>query len=179
MDAEYIKPESESIIEKAKQSEAAGASAFMNPEPKLAKKGPGRPKGAKSETKSKDERPKDEPKKAFIETKVLCYPIAKAVSIAGVSYTGDPRAAMSPDEAEMVAGALGGILDKYLPDAMQSFGAEIALTVAMGQYGLRLYAIKKSNDDAKRRAEGARSQAEHKSSADVTDLATDVTPMQF
>ena len=154
MEAE-LKTETASIIDKAKISEAAGASSFMNPEPKTAKKGPGRPKKA-SEPKKEEDKKQDDTK-PLIETKALCYPIVKIVSVAGVNYTKDARAALTPQEADGMAEALGLVLDKYMPDAMKNYGPEIALTLCMGQYGLRLYAIKKLQEE-KLQKENAASQ---------------------
>lgn len=144
-----INQESVSIIEKAKISESEGATAFMNPEPKKAKKRPGRPKNSeKSDEPKKEENKKAESKGPMIETKALCYPLVKGVSVMGVSYTGDPRAALSAQEADAMAEAMGAIFDKYMPNVMQDWGAEAALVMSFGQYGLRLYAIKKLQEES-------------------------------
>ncbi len=170
-----LKPESESIIDKAKQSEAAGASAFMNPEPKTAKKGPGRPKGVKSEkTDNKAQDPKkEEPKKGpHIETKVLCYPIVKGISSAGVMYCGDNRAAMTMDEVDNIAGSMGLLFDKYLPDIMQNYGLEAAFVLAMSQYTLRLYAIKKIKTmEAAKQQEKTKQEARPQGDVNMNGLA--------
>lgn len=174
---ETEKSTTEQIIEKAKESEAAGASAFMNPEPKKAKGKPGRPKGSASVSSSaksretgadsKTDGKKEEKPQFEIPTKVLCYPIVKGISVGGVYYTNNPRAAMTPDEAEAMAQALGMVLDKYMPDAMKNFGPEMALAFSLGQYGIRLYAIKKvmEAEQAKKapshNPEAPRPQSEH------------------
>ena len=172
---ETEKTSSEQIIEKAKESEAVGASAFMNPEPKKAKGKPGRPKGSSgsssigktSEPKKEEREDKKAEPKFEIPTKVLCYPIVKGISVGGVYYTNNPRAAMTPDEAEAMAQALGMVLDKYMPDAMKNFGPEMALAFSLGQYGIRLYAIKKvmEAEQAKKapqhNPEAPRPQSEH------------------
>lgn len=147
-----VNPESLSIIEKAKISESEGQSAFMNPEPKRAKKGPGRPKKEFSEkSESKQSEPKkQESKGPMIETKALCYPLVKGISVMGVSYTNDPRAALTSQEADQMAEAMGLIFDKYLPNVMSDWGAEAAIIMAFGQYGLRLYAIKKLQEESKK-----------------------------
>ena len=146
-----VNPESLSIIEKAKISESEGQSAFMNPEPKKAKKSPGRPKKEQSEkTEQKTETKKAESKGPMIETKALCYPLVKGVSVMGVSYTNDPRAALTAQEADQMAEAMGLIFDKYLPNVMTDWGAEAAIVMAFGQYGLRLYAIKKLQEETKK-----------------------------
>lgn len=173
----------DSIIEKAKESEQSGATSFMRPEPKQAKKGRGRPPKDKSDAKKeapKQENKSEEKKGPFIETKVLCYPLVKGISIAGVNYTKDPRAAMSADEAEAMADAMGKIFDKYLPDLMQNYGAEAALCLAMGQYGIRLYAIKKLQQEEAKKKYEAQSRPEastpprpERSVKGIPDLASD------
>ena len=146
-----INPESASIIDKAKISESEGQSAFMNPEPKRAKKGPGRPKNSeKTSEPKKDENKKQESKGPMIETKALCYPLVKGISVMGVSYTGDARAALTSQEADQMAEAMGLIFDKYLPNVMSDWGAEAAIVMAFGQYGLRLYAIKKLQQESQK-----------------------------
>lgn len=137
----------EELIKKAKESEDSGAHAFMQPEVKQAKRGRGRPKkdGSTSEASPKKEAAsskKDEAPKFDIPTKMLCYPIVKGISSAGVNYCKDPRAALTPSEADDMAGALGMILDKYMPDAAANYGPELMLGLSFGQYALRLHAIK-------------------------------------
>lgn len=176
---DQITPESVSIIEKAKISEAEGQSAFMNPEPKKAKKGPGRPKkenSEKSETKPHEPKKQTEQKGPMIETKALCYPLVKGVSVIGVSYTGDPRAALSAQEADQMAEAMGLIFDKYMPDMMQNWGAEAALVMAFGQYGLRLYAIKKLQQETQRPQPTQQKQPEFQQEI-KNDLVIDPQPM--
>lgn len=146
MEIENQKSEAELIIESAKLAESE-AKPFTSPIKQ--KRKPGRPKNSeKAEAGPKESEKKaegGEPQKPQfnIPTKVICYPIVKVVSAVGVSYVGDPRAALSADEAEGMAGAIGMVLDKYMPDAMSKYGPELVLGLSLGQYGLRLYAIKK------------------------------------
>lgn len=147
MEIDEIKTPSDEIIEKAKESESISGSNFMDPKIKKEKKETrGRPRKNADQTK---DAPKTENKsqnsdpKFNIPTKVLCYPVCRAVSSFGVSYTNNPQAGMTSDEIEGLASSLGLVLDKYLPDAMSKFGPELILAFNLGQYGLRLYAIKK------------------------------------
>lgn len=141
----------EQIIENAKKTEeVTQVQGSMIPPAKEPKKGRGRPPGsgkkqdASNSHQKNEENVKDAPRPQFnIPTKVICYPLIKGVSAAGVSFVGDPRAAISADEAEGMAEALGMVLDKYMPDAMAKWGPELVLGMNLGQYGLRLYAMKK------------------------------------
>ena len=61
----------------------------------------------------------------------------------GVSYVGDPKAAMTPDDLEAFATGLGLVIDKHLPDAMKNYGPEMMFAMALTQYGVRIMAMKK------------------------------------
>lgn len=175
---DQLNAESTSIIEKAKISESEGQSAFMNPEPKKAKKGPGRPKKDNAEkSEQKSEPRKQEPKGPMIETKALCYPLVKGVSVMGVSYTGDARAALTAQEADHMAEAMGLIFDKYMPSMMQDYGAEAALIMSFGQYGLRLYAIKKLQQEAQKPTQAQKPQEFQQEVKN--DLVLDPQPMSL
>lgn len=140
-----LKTPSDEIIEKAKESESISGSNFMDPKIKKEKKETrGRPKKDKTQQNASEKiENKDQEPKFNIPTKVLCYPVCRAVSSFGVSFTNNPQAGMTPDEIEGLASSLGLVFDKYLPDAMSKYGPELALSFSLGQYGLRLYAIKK------------------------------------
>lgn len=150
METQTQKTEAESIIEKAKISEESGGSQFMNPQPKEIKKGRGRPKKVDSE-KSQAESPKKTEEKSGpkinIPTKTLMYPAVKMISMGGVSFTGDARAAVTSDEADAMAEALGMLADKWMPDLMASWGPEAMCALVFAQYGTRLYAIKKLQEE--------------------------------
>lgn len=171
------------IIEKAKTSESAGGASFMDPQPKVAKKGRGRPKGSTSDKKSSDEGPKiseDVKKGPQIESKVFCYPIVKVMSIGAVSYTKDPRAACTPQEAENLSETMGALFDKHLPDMLQHYGVEAAFILALGQWGMRLVAIKKLQTEAMKKQAESEAQSTKMRPQEATsfnDLAKDVTPM--
>lgn len=146
MDEIKLNP-SEEIIKKAEENEKSSESQFMSPKDKKSEKKRGRPKKEFKDEELKKDNPEKEAPKFNIPTKVICYPITKAISAAGVSYTNEPRAALTPDEAEGMAEALGLILDKYMPDVGNKYGPELMLSLSLGQYGLRLYAIKKLKEE--------------------------------
>lgn len=81
-----------------------------------------------------------------IPTSLIMKPVAQFVSTLGVGYVGDPRAGMTPDELENVATALGLVLDKYAPMLFDKYAAECMLAIALGQYSLRIIAMKKALD---------------------------------
>lgn len=146
--------QSDEIIEKAKKSEELGSTPFMNPEAKEGPKKRGRKPGStnkakdssftsdKKESPGKTESEAQTPK-FDIPTKTLCYLPARAVSAWGVSYVGDPKAAMTPDDLEAFATGLGMVIDKHLPDAMKNYGPEMMFAMALTQYGVRIMAMKK------------------------------------
>ena len=84
-----------------------------------------------------------------IPSKEIAKPVAGFISNMGVSYVGDPRAGMTPDELEMMATAMGMVMDKYLPTVMGQYGAEAMLILSLGQYGVRIMAMKKYLDQEK------------------------------
>lgn len=150
METEIPKSPSDEIIENAKKSEELGSTSFMDPQPKEGPKRKGRPPKDKSKvftekTDTKDSKAsQDTSGPAFnIPTKQLCYLPAKAVSAWGVSYVGDPKAAMTPDDLEAFATGLGLVIDKHLPDAMKNYGPEMMFAMALTQYGVRIMAMKK------------------------------------
>lgn len=145
---------SEEIIKKAEENEKSSESQFMSPKEKKTEKKRGRPSKSAQSEKSDDikkENIEKENPKFNIPTKVVCYPITKAVSALGVSYTNEPKAALTPDEADAMAEAMGLILDKYMPDIGNKYGPELMLGLSLGQYGLRLYAIKKLKEEQLKR----------------------------
>lgn len=153
----------EKLIANAKAAEINSESIPVMP--KVKEKGKRGPKpGSKRNLKSSEKITQDDNKSAESEpirpkfdipTKALCYPFIKVLSSAGVSYTNEPRAAIGAEEAEGMASALGMVLDKYLPDAMAKWGPELVLGASLGQYGLRIYAIKKLQIDKMRMQQAA------------------------
>lgn len=166
---------SDEIIDRAKESEETGGASFMNPEGKKAKKPRGRPKkeaSDKFETKSSDPKKSEaESKISQIPTKVICYPIVKAMSVGAVYAVKDPRAAATPDEAEGLAEAMALVFDKHLPDLLSKYGAESMLCLALGQWGIRLVAIAKiKKSEAEKAAEQAKHRPRPQESVNTVDL---------
>lgn len=129
--------------------------AFMEPGQKVkAKKG--RPPGSKTK-KVVGESPSKkaaEPTQAAPEvptSQILKMPL-QMLSQAAVKYTEHPQAAMTPDELNGMADCLGALLDKYMPNAFNAYGLEIATVMVVGQYGLRVAACKRAVDQAKEKA---------------------------
>lgn len=131
------------LIEKAKLSESQGTSNFMDPKPRVGKKRGPKPKSEKIEVKSENKDSKPENPAFNIPTQILCIPFARGVSSLGVNYIGDPRAGMTAGELNELATAMGLVLDKYMPDIGKNYGPELMLSFALGQYGIRLMAMKK------------------------------------
>lgn len=159
METEIQKPSSEELINQAREFDAGKSNLKSEPKVGGKKRGPYKPR----EKSAKDTRPEKPPieeqkqdaPKFNIPTEALCYPVVKAMSGMAVAYTKEPRAAMTPDEAEGIAKAMGMVLDKYLPDVASKYGPELVLGVSLGQYGLRLYAIKQVQAQAMRSHEQA------------------------
>lgn len=140
------------LKESAKISEEQGSNSFMEPEIKQPKRKQGRPKGSTKDksgpsVSGESANPKSDPKQEKpqfnIPTKALCYPVGQALSSVAVNYVGHTKAAMSPEELESFADALGMVLDKYLPDALSKYGPEMMLGFALTQWSVRLVAMKK------------------------------------
>ena len=150
-------PASDKIILNAKKSESVVTDGPMIPKPKEGPKKRGRKPKAETEfiNPKKEETKQDasETKPKFeIPTHVICYPIVKAVSVVGVNIAKDNRAAISANEAEDMARAMGMVMEKYMPDAMSKWGPELMLGLSLGQYSLRVYALAKMNHEAQMRA---------------------------
>lgn len=134
----------------SKAQEQAESAAFMEPGEKV-KKSRGRPKGstsAKKESKKVGEAQGEEPKAARPETQTIptaqvVRPFVNLLSSAGAAFAEDERARMRPEELEAGAQALGMLVDKYMPNLINAYGVEITCLMVFGQYGLRVYAIKK------------------------------------
>src|SRR4051812_23503504 len=115
METEEIKS-TDNLIKMAKDSEAEKKT-DLAAEPKLAKKRG--PKGPRNKGPEKSEKKTDSPRAENplppFPTKALCYPVLKGISAMGVQYTGDPKAAISMEEAEGMATAMELVINKYAP----------------------------------------------------------------
>lgn len=81
-----------------------------------------------------------------IPSKEIAKPLVSLVSAGAVAWVQHPKAAMSPEELEGGAQALGLLLDKYMPTMVTKYGIEIMCVMVFGQYGLRVFALKKVMD---------------------------------
>lgn len=142
----------EIIKEKAEEADSAQA-AFMEPGTKI-KKARGRPRkdpSKKSESKKASEPeapPKTEPQ---IPTTQIIRPAMQMLTDRIADGIGDPRAKATHDELEIMCQCLGGLIDKYAPDALSKYGLEITSVMVFGQYGLRVYSLKRAVDAEKRK----------------------------
>ena len=82
-----------------------------------------------------------------IPSKEIAKPVIKVISSVGESLAEDSRARMSSDEIEACSEALGLVLDKYAPKIMKDYGPEMVLGITLGQYGLRILALKKMKQE--------------------------------
>jgi hypothetical protein len=87
---------------------------------------------------------------SVISSKEIGRPIAQFISSTAISYVEDPRAGMTPDELENLSMALGLVMDKYMPDLLNKYGPEAMLCICLGQYGIRVMAMKKYLDAEKK-----------------------------
>ena len=154
---------SEKIIENALKSETIATDGPMIPKGKEGPKKKGRPRKTETEQPRKSAEKMDaEPQKPKfdIPSQVICYPIVKVISVAGVAVAKDQRAAITSSEADDLSRALGMVMDKWMPDAMAKWGPEVMLGLSLGQYGLRVYALAMSNKERAARTQAQQPQAE-------------------
>ena len=139
------------------------AKGFMNPEPP--KRGRGRPRkeqvssGASSAEQSSPDQRQAPTAPNVIPTAQIVKPLVGVVSRLGANFVCPSthpyhqRMLMTQDETEVICHSLGLVLDKWMPSAMSKWGPEIALSVALGQYGMRIMAAKAVVESEKKKAE--------------------------
>lgn len=121
----------------------------MSPEEKAKKaeeqklKAENKQKSFTDQPQSQSQQPQSEP---LISSKQIAKPVAQFVSTLAVNYVKDPRAGMTPDELENLSMAMGLLMDKYMPLVMNQYGAEAMFCIVLGQYGMRVMAMKKVLD---------------------------------
>lgn len=141
----------QSLAQEARMHEG-DAKAFMQPEPPKAKRGRPRKRdesGMNSDPKIASPPPPNMPPP--IPTAKIVKPLVHVVSRLGEGYAGHPAAAMKPEELEAISESLGLVLDKWMPTIAGQFGAELMLGVALGQYGLRIMAVRKYVEDEEKK----------------------------
>lgn len=142
---EPVKTTAEQIIENSRISEGMGTNNPLVPKPDK-KKAKGRPKltDAEKEARKKEKEASSGPKIKMpeIDSSVLCLPLCRVMSNAAVSWTKEPKAAMTQAEAMSMADAMGAMLDKYAPGILEKYGAEAIFFLAVGQWSYRVYEIK-------------------------------------
>lgn len=144
-------PDTNKIAEMANEAKSVSSTEFMKP----GSKKKGRPKltdqeKAERAKKQKEnvktdnpQNPQDNPQPQGIPSKEICKPLAHLISQVGVNYTKVAQAAMTPQELENVATAMGLCMDKYMPVIMTKYAAECMLVYALGTWSIRIVAIKK------------------------------------
>lgn len=131
------------LIKKSQELDASPQTKLFDPEVPQAKKR-GRPR--KDEPQKENLKKPETPRTDFINkvpTKVLCLPITKVISSAGVAVVGDKRAEMNDTEIDSISDGMALVFDKYLPALLGNYGAEIALITALGGYATRLAILNK------------------------------------
>lgn len=163
---------SEKIIENALKSETIATDGPMIPKGKEAPKKKGRPRKTEEKPSEKAEKvEQDQTKPKFdIPSQVICYPIVKVISVAGVAIAKDQRAAITSSEADDLARAMGMVMDKWMPDAMAKWGPEVMLGLSLGQYGLRIYALGMSNKERARQSQAQQPMQERPQTGPVSNI---------
>jgi len=77
-----------------------------------------------------------------LPTEAMCEPLVAALSGLGVTIADSPDAAMSEDEKKACTQALAAIMDKYLPDLGNKFGAELIFLSAFGMYAYKVNTVR-------------------------------------
>ena len=117
---------------------------FMEP----GKKRRGRPKGSKTKTASAAPvNPMGEgaPQVPDIEaTKKLVAPAVAGLSALGVKLAEDEAAAMQKTEMEVIVDSAAACVNQYLPGVLGEHANAVVLSVALGQWALRVYLLRQA-----------------------------------
>lgn len=133
------------LSEKAKTMEPT--SLMDTPKPKKSR---GRPPKEKIEAQIPKEEPKTAPQPQIPTSLILRTPLDIASKTVAAAYVGDMRAAMTSDELNACSEALGMLIDKYFPNVLEKYGPEVMCIMVFGQYGIRLYALKRAIEEEKK-----------------------------
>lgn len=157
----------ENLAKSAK--DVSGNAGFMDPQIKEKKK-VGRPSNAEKAKSAKDQKtralggnpqnPQSGPQAppeiqalASIPSKDIARPLVSLISTGAVAWVNHPAAAMKTDELEAGSQALGLLIDKYMPGVISRYGIEAMCLMVFGQYGLRVFALKKYIEIETKKAE--------------------------
>lgn len=117
---------------------------FMEP----GKKKRGRPKGSKSKpVENAQVNPLGSsapPVPDIAATKKLVEPAVAALSMLGVKLAEDEAAAMVPTEMEIIADSAAACVNQYLPGVLGAHANAVVLSVALGQWALRVYLLRQA-----------------------------------
>ena len=118
---------------------------FMEP----GKKKRGRPKGSKNNAKPQTAsiNPMGGEAQAVPDiaaTKKLVEPAVAALSMLGVKLAEDEAAAMVPTEMEIIADSAAACVNQYLPGVLGAHANAVVLSVALGQWALRVYLLRQA-----------------------------------
>lgn len=155
-----------SEIKSSAQANEAEQAPFMTPG---TKRGRGRPPGSRKRdqattgktdktsgggtTQGVDPSPQAPNMPPPIPTAKIVRPLVGVLSRLGEGYVDHPKAAMTPEEMEAICESMGLVLDKWMPLVAGQFGAELMLGVALGQYSLRIMAMRKYLDAERKKQE--------------------------
>lgn len=116
---------------------------FMEP----GKKRRGRPKGSKTKSPGPENimSAPGAPSVPDIEaTKKMVQPAVAALSMMGVKIAEDDAAAMVPTETEIIVDSAAACINQYLPGVLGAHANAVVLSVALAQWGLRVYLLRQA-----------------------------------
>lgn len=141
-------PENPSIKLEEMAKDAAqegGAASFMNPGAKR-----GRPKGSKGKKARLDAKepdqilPPPDPEKEREALKPVIAPVFKLLSMAGVKAAEDERAAIAPEQQELMTHCAAGTVVRYMPGVSEHADL-ICLSLMMSQWVMTVFMLRREN----------------------------------
>lgn len=146
----------DSIKEGVKAAEES-ATGFMNPGTKTKKRGPykkTKEKSAKTDagpSTASAEQPKAGSEESIQQTAMILKPVFALGSQACSRWADTPHALATPSELETVSTATAAVVEKYAPQMLDKYGAELILFATVGMYGARVVTLKRARDAEKGR----------------------------
>lgn len=77
-------------------------------------------------------------------TKKLVAPAISALSALGEKFAEDSAAAMQKPEMEVIVDSAAACVNQYLPGVLGAHANAVILSVALGQWGLRVYLLRQA-----------------------------------